>query len=218
MRRAAGGLIVVHMIDMLTPAQQSGLLALTQESARVDARIAAAALETPDVLRRGGGFNKVLLETFSHHVIHQPSLLQYAEDIPYTADIITRRLTRNTDMASRRLTSPAVDLLTRHRYENDFLELQSLVRCALMYAVADQVDADNVRMAIDQFSLGALSLDRLVGGDIFSMTLRAARAAFEKEYFRRLMEFTKNNIQQATQISGLERTYLYRKIKQYKPD
>lgn len=217
LRRAGGGLIVVNLIDMLNPAQQSGLLALTREAARVDARVVAASLEKPEILAGDRGFNRALLDSF-RHVVRQPPLSEYMEDIPYAVDIITRRLTQNTGMSARRLSAPAVDLLARREYENDFLELQSLVRCALMYAVSDQVDAENVRTAIDQFALGASSLDRLVGGDIFSMTLRDARLAFEREYFRRLIEFTENNIQQAIQISGLERTYLYRKLKQYKPD
>ncbi|MGI9297152.1 MAG: sigma-54-dependent transcriptional regulator [Gammaproteobacteria bacterium] len=217
LRRAAGGLIVVNLIDMLNPAQQSGLLALTREAARVDARVVAASLESPETLAGDRGFNRTLLQAF-RHVVRQPPLADYIEDIPYTVDIVARRLTQNTGMSARRLSPPAVDLLARREYENDFLELQSLVRCALMYAVSDQVDAENVRTAIDQFSLGASSLTRLVGGDIFSMSLRDARLAFEKEYFRRLMEFTENNVQQAIQISGLERTYLYRKLKQYKPD
>lgn len=216
LRRAADGLIIVPVIDMLNPVQQGGLLTLTKEAARINSRVVAAAVETPDKLAEGRDFNRSLLEAFSKHIVHQPSLSQYMEDIPYTVDIITRRLSRGTGMRNHRLTAPAVDVLMQHRYENDFLELQSLVRCATMFADSEQVDADHVRRAIDQFSLGMPSLNRLVGGDIFSMTLRDARIAFEREYFRRLLEFTENNIQSATQISGLERTYLYRKLKQFK--
>ena len=218
LRRAGGGLVVVRLIDMLNSVQQSGLLALTREASRIDARVVAASLETPETLERDKGFNKALLAAFADHVIYQPSLSQYADDIPYTVDIITRRLTQNTDMASRRLTSSAVELLARRKYENDFLELLSLIRCALMYAANDQVDAQNVQAAVDQFALGVSSLVKVVGGDVFSMPLRDARTIFEREYFRRLVDVTGGNIQQATQISGLERTYLYRKLKQYKAD
>ena len=217
LRRAGGGLIIVHLIDMLNPAQQSGLLALIREAARVDARVAAASLEHPDALARDRGFNRSLLDAFLH-VIRQPSLSQYAEDIPCTVDLIARRLAHNTDMENRRLTPAAVELLARREYENDFLELQSLVRCALMYAVSDQVDEECVRTVIGQFSLGATSLERIIGGDIFSMSFRDARHAFEQEYFRRLMDYAENNVQRAAQISGLERTHLYRKLRQKKPD
>ena len=215
LRRAAGGLVIVPMIDGLNSMQQNGLLALMNEAARIHSRVVASAAESPEKLAVGRDFNPALLKMLEHIVI-QPPMAQYMEDIPYIVDIVTRRLTKNTGMANCRLTASAVEVLMNHRYENDFLELQSLVRCAIMLAESEQVDADHVHRAIDQFSLGVPSLNRVVGGDIFSMTLRDARIAFEREYFRRLLEMTQNNIQQATQISGLERTYLYRKLKQHK--
>lgn len=217
LRRGGGGLVVVRMIDMLTPAQQSGLLALARESSRTDARIVAGAVEKPEALEADKGFNTSLLKAFSRHIIQQPPLARYLPDIPYTADIITRRLTKNTDMEGRRLTPAAVNLLASRRYENDFLELLSLVRSALLCAMSEQVGAREVQAVIDQFSLGMAAFAK-IAGDIFSMTLRDARAVFEREYFRRLNETTGGNISQATKISGLERTYLYRKLKQYKDE
>ena len=218
MREADGGLVVIRMIDMLTPAQQSGLLALVGEARRTETRIVAAAMESPEALKSDKGFNASLLEAFSRHTIYQPSLSQYMADLPYATDIITRRLTQNTEMQGRTLTPQAVDLLMSHNYENDFLELISLVRSALMYANTPRVDGPAMRVVINQFALGMSSVSKMVGSDIFAMPLRDARLVFEREYFRRLMEVTQGNIQQATEMSGLDRTYLYRKIKQYKPD
>ena len=215
LRRAAGGLVIVRMIDMLNPVQQSGLLALAREAPRSDVRVVAGASETPDELALDRGFNRSVLDAFSHHVIRLPPLSQYAADIPYTVDLITRRLTENTDMTGRRLTAPAVALLAERRYENDFLELLTLVRSALLYAMTEQVDEQAVKVVIDQLVLGMSAITK-IGGDLFSMTLRDARVVFEQEYFRRLIESTQGNIQQATRISGLERTYLYRKLKQLK--
>ncbi len=218
MRKADGGLVIIRMIDMLTPAQQSGLLALVGEAQRNETRIVAAAMENPEVLKADKGFNAALLEAFSRHVIYQPSLSQYMADIPYAVDIIIRRLTHNTEMQGRTLTPQAVDLLLHHNYENDFLELISLVRSSLMYSNTPRVDAPAMQVVLNQFALGMSSISKMVGGDIFAMPLRDARLVFEREYFRRLMEITQGNIQQATEMSGLDRTYLYRKIKQYKPD
>ena len=50
------------------------------------------------------------------------------------------------------------------------------------------------------------------------MNLRDAREIFEREYFRNLMQTMRGNMQQAAQVAGLERTYFYRKLKQYKED
>ena len=215
LQRGSGGLIVVRVIDMLNPVQQSGLLALAREAPRADARVVAGSAEKPEALEIDKGFNKALLEVFSRHIIRQPSLSQYTADIPYTVDLITRRLTKNTDMEGRRLTATAVEVLAQHRYENDFLELISLVRSAIMYAMSDHVDAQAVKVVINQLISGMSAVTK-ISGDVFSMPLRDARLIFEQEYFRRLVESTQGNIQLATKISGLERTYLYRKLKQLK--
>ncbi|MBE8158155.1 MAG: sigma-54-dependent Fis family transcriptional regulator [Betaproteobacteria bacterium] len=215
LRHGSGGLIIVRLIDMLNPVQQSGLLALVREAPRAEARIVAGSAEKPETLELDKGFNKSLLDAFSRHIIRLPPLSQYAADIPYTVDLVTRRLTENTDMAGRRLTAPAVELLANHRYENDFLELLTLVRSSLIYAMSEQVDAQAVKVVMGQLALGAAAVTK-IGGDVFSMTLRDARLVFEQEYFRRLLESTQGNIQQAVKISGLERTYLYRKLKQLK--
>ena len=216
LREAGGGLIIVRMIDMLNPVQQSGLLALVRESVRVDARVVVGSVESPEVLENDKGFNKTLLAVLSGHVIYQPVLASYMEDLRCTADIIARRLTEGTGLAGRVLTAEAVDLLAGHKFEDDFLELLSLVRSALMYATDGTVDANIMRMTINQFGLGMPRIRN--GGDIFSIPMRDARAAFEREYLRRLMQVTQGNIQQAVQISGLERTYLYRKLKQQKDE
>ncbi|MGI9338970.1 MAG: helix-turn-helix domain-containing protein, partial [Gammaproteobacteria bacterium] len=52
--------------------------------------------------------------------------------------------------------------------------------------------------------------------DIYAMPLREAREAFEREYFRNILQLTRGNMQRAAEIAGLERTYFYRKLKQYK--
>ncbi|MGU9951033.1 MAG: sigma-54-dependent transcriptional regulator [Gammaproteobacteria bacterium WSBS_2016_MAG_OTU1] len=214
LRPANGGLVIVRNIDQLTSIQQNGLLALTREAPKADARVVASTSKEPEALAEQG-FNKNLLAAFSRHIVRQPSLTQYADDIPYVIDIITRQLTTNNGMLGRYLAPPAINLLVGRHYENDFLELLSLVRGALIHSTTEQVDAPTMRITLEQF-LPALSSQMDDLGNIFTMQLREARIIFEQEYFRRLMNLTQGNISQAAQISGLERTYLYRKLKQYK--
>lgn len=47
-----------------------------------------------------------------------------------------------------------------------------------------------------------------------NIPLREARDAFERQYFERLIEITEGNIIRAAEQAGLERTHLYRKLKQ----
>ena len=216
LRRASNGLVIIRLLDMLNPLQQSGLLALMQVAAKKNMQVVASSSDPAYVLERRKKFNKKLFHAFTHS-IHQPSLSEYYADIPYTADIITHQLTKNADAIKSHLSAPAVALLAAHHYQNGFLELLTLIRYAFMNTMLENMDRQSVQMAIDQFAGGHVET-MLNKEDIFSMKLREARDVFEEQYFRQLMSRTEGDIQQATKISGLERTYLYRKIKKYKED
>ncbi|MDR0246964.1 MAG: sigma-54-dependent Fis family transcriptional regulator, partial [Burkholderiales bacterium] len=48
----------------------------------------------------------------------------------------------------------------------------------------------------------------------FEMPLREAREAFERVYFERLLSHEQHNMSRVADLAGLERTHLYRKLKQ----
>ena len=214
LRRATGGAVIVPLIDRLSAVQQNGLLALLRESARAGVRVVACTMTTPEELKTKHHYNPAVLAALSSHVIRQPPLAECAEDIPVIADLIVQQLSETAVLPHKRLSSSAVRLLAARVYINDFIELLTLVRGAMMHAHGDVIDAQTVSMVTEQFDRTRAS--ETVSNDIFSLPLRDARVAFENEYFQRLMNASRGNIQLAMKISGLERTYLYRKIKQYK--
>jgi DNA-binding NtrC family response regulator len=48
----------------------------------------------------------------------------------------------------------------------------------------------------------------------FSLPLREAREQFERSYFEHLLRLESGNMARVAERSGLERTHLYRKLKQ----
>ena len=216
LRQADGGVIIVHNINFMSAVQQSGLLGLAREAARMDVRIIACSVESPSALKNNLSFNNSLVNIFSRRVVMIPPLSQCMEDLPEIITLITKWLTVNTSMEGRLLTPQAINLLSQHKYENDFSELLAILRSAIMHTESNKVDVNGVRLILDQFSRNASSHGLPV--EIFTMNLRDAREIFEREYFRNLMQTMRGNMQQAAQVAGLERTYFYRKLKQYKED
>jgi DNA-binding NtrC family response regulator len=51
-------------------------------------------------------------------------------------------------------------------------------------------------------------------GEFFGMPLREAREAFERLYFEHLLGKEQSNMSRVAEKAGLERTHLYRKLKQ----
>ena len=211
LREIKSALAIVRMADQLTPTQQNGLLALAQESPRADARLV---VECAPPEKIGDDFYRRLEEALPHHIA-QPPLSQYADDIPFAADFIARRLARAGGTAGRRLSPAAVNLLMGRTYENDFMELLALVRSALILSETENAGEPAMRAAMDKLALDLRSPVK-GRGNIFNTTLRKSRTLFEREYFIHLREVAGGNIQKAMDISGLERTYLYRKLKQYR--
>ena len=216
LRKADGGLIIIRHLDFLNAAQQSGLFGLVREAARINTRVVACSAQPPEVLAEKNRYNRKLAEIFSRSVINVPALAQCADDLPEIAALIVKSLTAQTDLANKHLTPQAINLLCQHNYENGFSELMSAVRSAFMLAGGDKVDADIVQSVLGRFLRNSPS--RGVAPNIYSLPLREARESFEREYFRNLLQLVKGNMQRAAEIAGLERTYFYRKLKQYKEE
>ena len=55
--------------------------------------------------------------------------------------------------------------------------------------------------------------EQKVSGIDFNLTLKQARNIFEKQYFNHHLEENNHNIAKVAELAGLERTTLYRKLK-----
>ena len=59
----------------------------------------------------------------------------------------------------------------------------------------------------------AIRVEEQVSGIDFDLSLKAARSIFEKQYFNHHLEENNHNIAKVAELAGLERTTLYRKLK-----
>ena len=210
LRRAEGGLVVIRMVNVFSPAHQSGLLGLVREATRAGIRTAAVSAEPLSALAERGECSESLAAAFSKRQVRVPPLSAYQEDIPKMVALIVKRLSTDTDLAGRRLTTQAVNILCNRAYEGDFSELLAIVRSSLLVATDGKADAAVVRTMVEKIGGAGGG----VNSEAFNMPLREAREVFEREYFRRLLRAARGNMQRAAQAAGLERAYFYRKLKQ----
>ena len=213
-RRAEDGVIIVRLVNVFNTLQQNGLLGLIHEANKSEARVVAISSEAPEILAERGEFNERLVALLSRRVVGVPSLSKCAADLPYLIDLICQRITKDRDMQKRKLTVAAKEELAKHHYEEDFSELVSIIRTIFLYAQSDTIELGTVRGILKELT-GQSSM-RSMFDEVYNMSLRDAREYFEREYFIRLINTTNGNMQQAAKVAGLERTYFYRKLKQYK--
>ncbi len=209
-----GGIIVARNMSYMTQVQQNGLLGLSHEAARMSIRVIACSVEPLEALQNNANFNENLINLFSRRLVEVPSLSKCMEDLPEIIMLVLKKLTVHTSMEGTFLTPSAINLLHQHKYENDFSELMSALRSAVMFAEGGKITDSVMYMVLDQLSRNSSSHG--IPAKVFTMNLREAREVFECEYFRNLIQMMRGNMQQAAQTAGLERTYFYRKLKQYK--
>lgn len=213
-QRAADGVIIVQLASVLNVIQQNGLLGLIREANKSDARLVIVTPEKPDILAKQDEFSPTLVALLSRRWVAVPPLIKCRPDLPKLIRLIAAHLVTGTEMQKKHLATQAIDELAGHYYQEDFAELTSVIRSIFLYATADRIEAGTVRAMLKQMT--SPSVIRTMFEDIRDMSLKDAREVFEREYFTRLISLTNGNMQQAAKISGLDRTYFYRKLKQYR--
>jgi DNA-binding NtrC family response regulator len=106
---------------------------------------------------------------------------------------------------------------------SDIEELESFVLNLMQSSLLEKITVDDVKRVYDQFNLlhdknktskkNKENKNRDLE-DIFNKPLRDARDDFEKKYFKYHLNQDDLSMAKLSELSGIERTHLYRKLKQ----
>ena len=96
--------------------------------------------------------------------------------------------------------------------EASWTDLYVLVRNLALTALDEEISAEDVTRVMPQETGCGPELVPLL--PLFDQPLREARDAFEKLYFEHHLRLEGGNMTRLAERSGLERTHLYRKLKQ----
>jgi DNA-binding NtrC family response regulator len=111
------------------------------------------------------------------------------------------------EIPARGLAESARPLLRQHAWPGGYAELVSALRSAALATLDEDLDAGALR-ALLRPATGNAAMP------VLNQPLREAREAFERLYFEHHMEREGGNMTRLAERSGLERTHLYRKLKQ----
>ena len=137
-----------------------------------------------------------------------PALREYAEDIPEIAAMLLAQLVEARFCPPREFSTAALNTLRNFAWPRNLEELQQVVRTAALTALDDEIGAEDVTRA-----LPAVDGAPTFAGLPLDLPLREAREAFERAYFEHHLA-RESSISRLAEKSGLERTHLYRKLKQ----
>jgi DNA-binding NtrC family response regulator len=208
--QAREGVLFLHEVSDLSRIEQKGLLLAASKLERYNVRLVSGASRDLAELVAHGAFDSRLYSVLSAAAIRVPSLREHREDVPEIANLTLSRMMEAKETAPRQFSTAALNALRNYDWPGNLAQLESVVRTLALTCPAEQISLDEVARALPQ---PAASL--AVTHDLpFDLPLRDARDAFERAYFEYHIAREGGNISRVAECVGLERTHLYRKLKQ----
>lgn len=209
--QAKGGLVFVPDLAILNAMQQRGLVLLLSRRAEFGARVAAASHEALSLLLSEGRLSQDLHDLFAHAVVEMPPLRERREDIPYLAARMLEDACARLLIPPRPLADSALATLTGHGWPGNLGELEALCDRLALSGGDTPIEAAEVKSI-----LGPSRKSSQAGGVelMLHLPLKDARDQFEKAYLEAMLEECHWGMSRAAERAGLDRTNLYRKVKQ----
>ena len=187
------------------------------EAVATDVRVIAATAQDLEALVRDGRFREELYYQLKVVPLAVPPLRERAEDIPellrYHADFFAAR----DKLPYRNFPVAAQNRLRHYPWPGNLRELRNLVQRLLILGSSPDVTLEEVDQALG--SLAAAPVADAPKGDRgdfavdFSLPLREAREQFERAYLLHQLAAAGGSVGRLAKAVGMERTHLYRKLK-----
>lgn len=191
--------------------EQKGLGLLLDRIEGSGARLVCAASRSLDAMVVAGEFDNRLYYRLSSLAIQVPPLREHREDVPEIANFMLVQLVESGVCPVRRLATPALNQLRNFDWPGNLPQLHNVVRTLAVTALASEIDAADVNRVLAPMKR---STPAVAHGIPLDIPLREARDAFERTYFEHLIQQEGGSMTRVADKSGLERTHLYRKLKQ----
>jgi len=209
--QAAEGTLYLHAVSELTPEQQQSLLAQTGKLERYHTRLICSSSKPLPRMVAEGSFDARLYSVIAPIQVRVPSLREHPEDVPELAKLILERCVEAKEVPPRQLSTGALNALRVYDWPGNLAELQNVVKSTALLAVGNEIGVAEVNNAVSRLDA---PLGRALGSLPLDLALREARDAFERVYFEYHISREAANMSRVAERVGLERTHLYRKLKQ----
>lgn len=226
------GVLYVPEIAELNKTEQKGLLLLITKSDKYNVRVICGTSENLPKLQAEGLFDHNLLQILSAVSLRVPALDEHKEDIPDLAVAIANLQFELADIPYREFDIAALNGLRNADWPGNLAQLDAVIRNLIQTSLGEKINLADVERVLHQFddapSQNAVVTDKSeqvivqksthttthTGQANLNQPLREARDDFERFYFAYHMKDATGNMSKLAEIAGLERTHLYRKLKQ----
>jgi two-component system, NtrC family, nitrogen regulation response regulator NtrX len=215
LEKVNGGVLFVPDLAALGKMQQMNLAFAVDRLEKLKLQLVAATV-TPLSALGEAGWDSKLLARLGDVWVGMPPLAGHADEVPEIAGLLLTNFVERGEVQQRRFATGALNALRTQPWQNrpeaNWSDLYALVRNLALTSLDEEISADDVQRVMPQDEQGGQELASLI--PLLDQPLREARDAFEKLYFEHHLRIEGGNMTKLAERSGLERTHLYRKLKQ----
>lgn len=209
------GVLFIDEVTALNKTEQKGLSLIIAKAEKYATRVVCGTVHGIPQLIENGYLEQSLLQTLAGAALRVPSLNEHREDVP---DLVTAMATLMVEGGHpyKTFDVSALNALRNAEWDGDLSELESVVQNLMLSTIGETIGLEDVERVLEQFK--GLAKDAAAEQAPLpielAQPLRDARDDFERFYFQHHMKLVSNNMSKLAETSGLERTHLYRKLKQ----
>lgn len=213
LEKTGGGILFVPDLAALGKMQQMNLGFALDRAEKLNLQLVVACTMPLSAL---SGWDTKLLSRLGEIWVALPALAGHADDLPEIAALLLTNFVERGEVPPRRFSTAALNALRtlpwKKHAEASWNVLYGLVRNLALTALEEEIGADDVARVMPQEVEEDAPQQSFL--PLFEQPLREARDAFEKLYFEHHLRQEGGNMTRLAERSGLERTHLYRKLKQ----
>jgi DNA-binding NtrC family response regulator len=215
---ADGGTIFLDEISAASKAMQVKLLRVLQsktfepvgsnKSITADTRVLLASNQDLGEKVRNGDFREDLYYRINVVTINLPDLRERISDVPLLAEYFLNHFSKLHNRSKESIDDEAMDILQKHSWPGNVRELENVIERAVLLSKESVIGVEDLPMNIVVSSVNGK-------GSSGRLTLKQALAEPEKMIIRSALKSCNWNRQETAKALGINRTTLYKKMKQY---
>ena len=213
LENASGGVLFIADLMLMGRLQQKNLAFALERLAKYNLQLVAA-LSRPLTALTEAGWDPGLVARLGDVSVALPQLSGHADEVPEIAPLVLTHLVERHDVPPRRFSTAALNSLRLYHWPGEWVELLAAIRNLAIAALDEEISADDVNGLLQCDAAAEVPRPAAPVLPMFDQPLRDAREAFERLYFEHHLKNERGNMTRVAEKTGLERTHLYRKLKQ----
>jgi Nif-specific regulatory protein len=216
---ADGGTLFLDEIGDIPPATQIKLLRVLQErkferlggteTIKVNVRLVAATNKNLEQAIAEGQFREDLFYRLNVFTIFLPPLRERKPDILLLAEHFLEKYEREHGKRIRRISTPAIDMMTSYHWPGNVRELENVIERAVLVCDTNVIHGHHLPPSLQTAE---------ISGTIAQVSLKNAVEAYERDLLQDALKTSRGNKAKAAKLLGTTERILGYKIQNYDID